>query len=56
MKLAIFACTGRTDLEARAMMESAAFDAVLQKPVDWDEVAGLLDRVLAARTEGRTEE
>jgi CheY-like chemotaxis protein len=36
---AIFACTGRRDLEARAMLSSSAFDAVLTKPVDWERTA-----------------
>ena len=47
--LAILACTGRRDLEARAMVRSSAFDAVVIKPVDWDEVARLLDEAIAAR-------
>jgi CheY-like chemotaxis protein len=46
---AIFACTGRRDLEARATVRSSAFDAVLVKPVDWEDVAGLLARTIAAR-------
>ena len=40
---AIVACTGRRDLEARAQIRSSAFDAVCFKPVDWEEVAHLLD-------------
>ncbi len=47
----IIACTGRRDLEARAMVRSSAFDAVLIKPVDWDEVARLLTEAIAARRE-----
>jgi CheY-like chemotaxis protein len=47
----IVACTGRRDLEARAILRSQAFDAVLTKPVDWDDVARfLLDLVDARRT------
>jgi CheY-like chemotaxis protein len=46
---AILACTGRRDLEARAMVRSSAFDAVLVKPVDWEEVARLLDETIGAR-------
>src|SRR5690348_6957588 len=47
--LAILACTGRRDLEARAMVRSSAFDAVLVKPVDWEEVARLLAETIDAR-------
>jgi len=47
--IAIFACTGRRDLEARAAIRSSAFDAVLVKPVDWEEVARLLDDAIGAR-------
>ena len=50
--LAILACTGRRDLEARALLGSSAFDAVLTKPVDWDEVAGFLRDLIEARREG----
>ena len=46
---AIFACTGRRDLEARALFRSSAFDAVLVKPVDWEEVARLLGEAIDAR-------
>ena len=45
----IIACTGRRDLEARAQVRSSAFDAVLIKPVDWEEVARLLADAIAAR-------
>ncbi|MFT3766106.1 MAG: response regulator [Minicystis sp.] len=45
----IIACTGRRDLEARALVRSSAFDAVLIKPVDWEEVARLLADAIAAR-------
>lgn len=45
----IIACTGRRDLEARALGRSSVFDAVLIKPVDWEEVARLLDAAIAAR-------
>jgi CheY-like chemotaxis protein len=48
-RTAIFACTGRRDLEARAMVASSAFDAVLVKPVDWEEVARLLGEAIDAR-------
>jgi CheY-like chemotaxis protein len=52
---AILACTGRRDLEARALVRSSAFDAVLIKPVDWEEVARLLgDTIEARRAEART--
>ena len=49
--VAIFACTGRRDLEARALAgrRPPTFDAVLVKPVDWEEVARLLDETIAAR-------
>ncbi len=47
--IAILACTGRRDLEARATIRSSAFDAVLVKPVDWEEVARLLDEAIGAR-------
>jgi CheY-like chemotaxis protein len=46
---AIFACTGRRDLEARAGLGSSAFDGVLVKPVDWDEAARLLGETIDAR-------
>jgi CheY-like chemotaxis protein len=46
---AIIACTGRRDLEARALVRSSAFDAVLNKPVDWEEVARLLGEIIDAR-------
>jgi CheY-like chemotaxis protein len=46
---AILACTGRRDLEARAMTRSSAFDAVLIKPVDWEEVARLLAQAIDTR-------
>lgn len=45
----IVACTGRRDLEARALVRSSAFDAVMIKPVDWEEVARLLANAIAAR-------
>jgi CheY-like chemotaxis protein len=47
----ILACTGRRDLEARALAfrRPPAFDAVLVKPVDWEEVARLLDDAITAR-------
>jgi CheY-like chemotaxis protein len=46
---AIFACTGRRDLEARALGRSSSFDAVLIKPVDWEEVARSLGRAIDSR-------
>lgn len=52
---AIFACTGRRDLEARALFRSSAFDAVLVKPVDWEEAArSLCEAIAARRAEART--
>jgi CheY-like chemotaxis protein len=48
-RTAIVACTGRKDLEARAIVRSSAFDAVLVKPVDWEDVAGLLTETIARR-------
>jgi CheY-like chemotaxis protein len=48
-RTAIIACTGRRDLEARALVRSSAFDAVMVKPVDWDDVAHLLTDVIGAR-------
>jgi CheY-like chemotaxis protein len=50
--LAILACTGRRDLEARALLRSSAFDAVLTKPVDWDEVARYLGDLIESRRAG----
>jgi len=49
--LAILACTGRRDLEARALLGSSAFDAVLTKPVDWEEVARFLHDLIETRRE-----
>lgn len=49
----IIACTGRRDLEARAQVRSSVFDAVLNKPVDWEEVARLLSSAIAARGRAR---
>jgi CheY-like chemotaxis protein len=46
---AIFACTARRDLEARAALHSSAFDGVLVKPVDWDAAARLFDEAIAVR-------
>lgn len=48
----IIACTGRRDLSLRAEVRSSAFDAVLVKPVDWDEVALLLREAIEARRAG----
>jgi CheY-like chemotaxis protein len=50
MRTALFACTGRRDLWARANLANSAFDAVLIKPVDWDEAARLLWQTIRART------
>lgn len=50
--VAILACTGRRDLEARALLRSSAFDAVLTKPVDWDEVAHYLGGLIGQRRTG----
>lgn len=48
-RTAIFACTARRDLEARAALGSSAFDGVLMKPVDWDAAARLLEETIALR-------
>jgi CheY-like chemotaxis protein len=48
-KAVIVACTGRRDLEARALVRTSAFDAVLTKPVDWDELGRFLAETIAAR-------
>ena len=48
---ALLACTGRRDLWTRAMLLKSAFDAVLLKPVDWDEAARKLWETIAARAE-----
>lgn len=48
-RTAILACTGRRALEARALVRSSAFDAVLIKPVDWNEVVRILADTVAAR-------
>jgi CheY-like chemotaxis protein len=48
-RTAIFACTGRRDLEARAALRASAFDGVLTKPVDWDEVARLVEETIRWR-------
>lgn len=50
----IIACTGRRDLEARAQVRSSAFDAVLIKPVDWEEVAKVLTEAIASRRKGES--
>lgn len=47
---ALFACTGRRDLLTRAKLASSAFDAVLIKPVNWDDVAQKLWNTIGART------
>jgi CheY-like chemotaxis protein len=46
---AIFACTGRRDLQARAALSASAFDGVLVKPVDWEEVGRVLSQAIRAR-------
>ncbi len=46
---AIVACTARRDLEARAQLGRSAFDAVLTKPVDWDEVVRSLCEAVDTR-------
>jgi CheY-like chemotaxis protein len=48
---ALFACTARRDLEARAALEGTAFDGVLTKPVDWDLAVRLLHGSIDARRE-----
>src|SRR5262249_59929383 len=48
-RTALFACTGRRDLEARAALRESAFDGVLQKPVDWDEAVRLLNHCIDTR-------
>jgi CheY-like chemotaxis protein len=47
---ALFACTGRRDLLTRARLANSAFDAVLIKPVNWDEVVQKLWTAINART------
>ena len=46
---AIFACTGRRELEPRAAQPRSPFDGVLIKPLDWDEVARRLANAIDAR-------
>jgi len=46
---AIFACTARRDLEARAALRASAFDGVLTKPVDWEQVGRILTEAIRAR-------
>jgi DNA-binding response OmpR family regulator len=48
---ALLACTGRRDLWTRAMLASSAFDAVLIKPVDWDEAAERLWQTINRHTQ-----
>lgn len=50
---AIFACTARRDLEARAALHSSSFDGVLVKPVDWDAAVRLFDEVTEQRGKGK---
>lgn len=47
---ALFACTGRRDLCTRALLATSAFDAVLIKPVNWDEAARKLRETIGAVT------
>jgi CheY-like chemotaxis protein len=47
--MALFACTGRRDLGTRATLANSAFDAVLIKPVNWDEAARKLWEIISAR-------
>ncbi len=47
-RMAVFACTARRDLWARAKLAKSAFDAVLVKPVDWDEAARMLRDAIRA--------
>jgi CheY-like chemotaxis protein len=46
---ALFACTGRRELEARANLRDSPFDAVFVKPVDWDEIAKRLIETIDRR-------
>jgi CheY-like chemotaxis protein len=50
-RTALFACTARRDLEARAALRESAFDGVFQKPVDWDEAVRLLNSCIDSRRE-----
>ena len=50
-KTAIFACTGRRDLEAKARLRDSAFDGVLLKPLDWDEVGRQIGDAIRRRSE-----
>jgi CheY-like chemotaxis protein len=47
-RTALLACTGRRDLEARATLATSAFDAVLVKPVDWDEAVRVVNQCIDA--------
>lgn len=47
---ALFACTGRRDLLTRAKLANSDFDAVLIKPVNWDNVAQKLWNTIGARS------
>jgi len=49
---ALFACTGRRDLGARATLATSAFDAVLEKPVDWEEAARMLREAIRTHARG----
>jgi len=49
-RTALFACTARRDLGARATLATSAFDGVLEKPVDWDLAARVLREAIEAHT------
>jgi CheY-like chemotaxis protein len=49
---ALFACTARRDLSARATLATSAFDAVLEKPVDWDQAARMLRDAIRTHARG----
>ena len=49
---AIFACTGRHDLQVRARMRDSAFDGVLLKPVDWADAVHLIEDAIRRRSAG----
>lgn len=48
-RVALFACTGRRDLEPRISGGTSPFDAVFVKPVDFDVLAGALEEAIRAR-------
>jgi len=49
-RMAVFACTARRDLWARARLAKSAFDAVIEKPVDWDQTARMLHDAIRAHS------